>query len=163
MIMKRWMIGLATALLVLAACTSGGEQAATAPPSPEPTETTEPSPSEEPSPSPEPSPSEEPTGGDGGPCSSGDEIEVEAENFAFDADCLGAPAGQDFTIKFKNRDPGPHNVSIYSDDTDTEQLFGGKIINGGDQITYRVDALDPGLYVFRCDVHPYMRGKFVVA
>ncbi len=40
--------------------------------------------------------------------------------------------------------------------------FTGEIVNGPEVVTYRVNALQAGTFDFRCDVHPQMRGTFVV-
>jgi plastocyanin len=95
------------------------------------------------------------------PCRpSGTEVQVTARNLAFDKDCLAAPAGSAFTIRFDNADPGiPHNVSVLSDN---QPRFTGEIVNGPEVVTYRVNALQAGTFDFRCDVHPQMRGTFVV-
>ncbi len=91
---------------------------------------------------------------------SGTGVQVAARNLAFDKDCVAAPANTAFTIQFNNADPGvPHNVSILSG---TRPLFTGEIVNGPEVITYQVNALQAGTFDFRCDVHPQMRGTFVV-
>ena len=91
-------------------------------------------------------------------------MQVVALNSAFDTDCLAAPAGEAFTIAFDNHDAGiPHNVSIYTDESATTALFTGAFVTGPDTATYKVDALEPGTYFFRCDVHPAtMFGTFIV-
>ena len=44
-----------------------------------------------------------------------------------------------------------------------QSLFKGQIIIGSKSVTYRVGALRPGTYEFKCDVHPdSMQGTFVV-
>lgn len=102
----------------------------------------------------------------GGECApSGTELHVAAQNVAFDTACLAAPAGRPFTVVFRNADARiPHNVSIARDQAFEDAVFIGEIFNGPDSRTYRVDALPPGRYFFRCDVHPVaMFGTFVVA
>jgi plastocyanin len=107
-------------------------------------------------------------GGDGGgpnaTCSpSGTSLSISAKNLQFDTDCLAAPAGQPFTISFDNQDPGtPHDVSIYSDPGMSQELFKGSVFNGVKTETYHVHPLQPGTYHFRCDVHPAMKGTFIV-
>lgn len=91
---------------------------------------------------------------------SGTSLEVTAEDIRFDTACLAAPSGQAFTITLENRDGDLHNVAIYPDDG--EPVFRGEIFGGPDSMTYRVPALQAGVYEFRCDVHPQMTGAFVV-
>ncbi len=91
-------------------------------------------------------------------------LKVTALNTAFNTSCLAAPANTAFTIAFTNSDPGiPHNVAIYTNANATTKLFGGELITGPATATYKVPALKPGVYYFRCDVHPgTMYGTFVV-
>ena len=94
----------------------------------------------------------------------GTTLHLTAMNSAFDADCMAVAAGSRFTIVFESMDPAvPHNVSIYTDASAATALFTGDLVTGPDTVTYKVDALDPGTYFFRCDVHPTtMTGTFVV-
>lgn len=85
---------------------------------------------------------------------------------SYDRDCLDAPADTPFKIDFDNKDPGvQHNVSIYTNAGASTVLLKGKIVTGPKDITYDVQALPPGTYYFRCDVHPFglMKGTFVVS
>jgi nitrite reductase (NO-forming) len=107
------------------------------------------------------------TGSGGGTAAcrpNGTKLSISAQNATFSTDCLAAPAGKAFTIEFDNRDPGvPHNVSIYTDESASTALFTGDLVSGPKKVTYHVDALEPGTYFFRCDVHPTtMTGTFVV-
>jgi nitrite reductase (NO-forming) len=94
----------------------------------------------------------------------GTNLSISAQNVAFSTDCLAAPAGKAFTITFDNKDAGvPHNISIYTDSSASTALFTGDLVSGPAKTTYKVPALDPGTYYFRCDVHPTtMNGTFVV-
>jgi cytochrome c oxidase subunit II len=93
----------------------------------------------------------------------GTELHVVAQAIQFDTTCLAAPAGQDFTILFDNRDPDQHNVAIYTTPEAAEPVFVGEIFPGPDTQTYEVPAIEEtGDLFFRCDVHPGMNGTFVV-
>jgi plastocyanin len=98
----------------------------------------------------------------------GTKLEIVAEAtssgaHAFDRDCLAAPAGAAFTIRFDNRDQDTHNVDILDHPGGTS-LFQGKVIAGLTTITYKVDALFAGTYYFRCDIHPLlMHGDLIVS
>jgi plastocyanin len=81
----------------------------------------------------------------------------------FDKKCLAAPAGQAFTIDFKNLDRSiPHNVAIYRDQTAQQVLFKGALVEGPGLSSYAVPALPAGRWFFRCDPHPDMNGTFIV-
>jgi plastocyanin len=100
---------------------------------------------------------------------SGATLSVTAKGIAFNTNCLAAPSNTAFTINFTNDDAGvPHNVEIFTDSTATARLGGATgaadTVTGPGSTTYKVDALKPGTYFFRCDVHPtQMTGTFVVA
>lgn len=99
----------------------------------------------------------------------GTTLTVTAQNIAFDTNCLAAPAGTPFTIKFTNDDAGvPHNVEIFTSQAATTRLGGATgptdTVTGPGSVTYKVGGLSPGTYFFRCDIHPtQMTGTFVVA
>jgi len=105
-----------------------------------------------------------PADGGGASAPSGD-VQVVAENLAFDTDTLELAAGEPQTIGFENLDTEPHNIAIYEDaDAATAQegaLFDGEDVPGGSSATYDVDPLDPGEYYFHCDIHPSMAGDVV--
>jgi len=91
-------------------------------------------------------------------------LDVVAKGLAFDPTCLVATGGEAFDLNFDNEDPSiVHNVAIFTDSSATKNLFTGDPVTGVAKTTYKVDALDPGTYYFRCDYHPTsMFGDFVV-
>ena len=108
----------------------------------------------------------------------GPELRVDGRDLGFDTRCLIAPAGEPFTIRFGNHDAGiPRNVSIFeltpylrgcivtgtapSQDL-ARPLFRGAIIEGKDQIVYRIAPFEPGEYYFEDQVDPGANGVLVV-
>ena len=93
-------------------------------------------------------------------------LKIVAEDNAFDADCLQAPAGRKFRIYLENRDGDPHNISVYSADPSkdkkAEQLYKGKPVKGPGQEEYALDEMEPGEYFFKDDKTPGMTGTLVV-
>jgi plastocyanin/uncharacterized membrane protein len=106
-------------------------------------------------------------GGTAAECSPSPDVAVTVCAFndqSFVPDLLAAPAGEPFGLAFENQDAGvPHNVAIYKDDSATQSLFVGDLVDGPTTVTYDVPALDPGEYYFRCDVHPQMNGALEAA
>lgn len=91
-------------------------------------------------------------------------LTVVAENTEFDTAELTLPADTSTPLTFDNRDPAPHNLSIYEDDTASgEPLFTFEAFPGPLSKPFEVPAIPEGEYYFRCDVHPTMEGTVVVA
>jgi plastocyanin len=154
---------LAAAALVLsvAACTSstspGWTFSPTVPPTPAPSQ-----PSGAP-PTVVPGATDAATGGGGGTDSVGTNINLIAQNIAFDQTEITVPSNQTFTINFDNRDSGiPHNVAIHKDSPTGEAVFTGEIVTGPAQKVYTIGGLNPGTYAFVCSVHPNMTGTLTV-
>lgn len=154
----------------------GRQAVVVAAPSPASIATSSPSPSPAPSGSPSPTGQPSPTATGPGPsptasaaCSpSGTTLSETAQNVAFQATCLAAPANTAFTINFDNKDSGiPHDIHIFSADPTQNpgatSLFMGALVTGPNSATYQVPSLPAGTYFFHCDVHPtQMTGTFVV-
>lgn len=92
-------------------------------------------------------------------------VELSADELAFDASTIEAPAGEEFTVTLNNLESQPHNVSVYAEEGG-EEIVTGEIVTGPDQsVDVVVPALDPGEYFFVCDVHATvdeMKGTIVV-
>jgi plastocyanin len=109
-------------------------------------------------------------GGDGAGCTGtgtatleNGEIRICADDLEFDATTIEAPAGEAFNITFTNAESQPHNVAIYTEEGG-EEIAIGEVITGPDVTSQlAVEALEPGTYYFRCDVHPEMEGELVVS
>ena len=86
---------------------------------------------------------------------------LSAEDLAFDASVIQAPAGAAFTISFTNNDSAPHNVSVYTEEGG-DQIATSDPINQGETLEVEVPAQDAGEYLFVCDIHPEMNGTIVV-
>ena len=89
-------------------------------------------------------------------------VDLSADDLAFDASVIEAPAGEAFTITFTNLETEPHNVAVLTEEGGDE-IVRGEVITGPDaEDVVEVPALEPGEYYFLCDVHPDMNGMIVV-
>jgi cytochrome c oxidase subunit II len=89
------------------------------------------------------------------------EVDLAAQNIAFDTSTLEAPAGVPFVIKFTNNDAATqHNVQIKN--PDGSDAFKGDLVTGPASATYNVPPLKAGSYPFQCTVHPTMTGTLTV-
>jgi plastocyanin len=92
----------------------------------------------------------------------GTTLSIAARDIKFDKDCLAAPANQELTVAFDNKELVPHNVAIRNQAGDGD-LFAGEVFSGPKTVTYRIDPVPPGTYKFWCSVHPsQMQGTFLV-
>ena len=69
---------------------------------------------------------------------------LSAEDLAFDASTIQAPAGRPFTISFTNNDCVPHNVSVYVEEGGDRIGEAGATINEGETAETDVEALSRG-------------------
>ena len=85
-----------------------------------------------------------------------------AQNQAFTAGTLNAPAATAFTIHFNNADAGlPHDIMVK--DSAGNTVFRGDMVTGPAAVDYQVPALAAGTYTFSCTIHPTsMNGTLVV-
>ena len=97
--------------------------------------------------------------------SSGQSVNINliAQNMAFDQSTITMPAGASVTMVFNNKESAPHNFALYTDSSAARLIFKGDVIRTS-TITYKFDAPStPGTYFFRCDLHPTtMTGNFIV-
>ena len=88
-------------------------------------------------------------------------IDLVASSTHFNVGCLVVPAGEPVAVTLKNKDGVNHNFSIYTLDFKSE--FTGDIAYGGETFHSKVPALEPGRYLFQCDIHPSdMSGPLIV-
>ena len=101
---------------------------------------------------------------DGEPSGEGTTVEIAMiPVLEFDTADVTVPAGQPVTLIADNIDAGiPHNWAVYTDDSASELIAGTPICTDCTE-TITFDPPEPGVYFFRCDVHPVqMVGTFVV-
>jgi plastocyanin len=92
-------------------------------------------------------------------------VDLLAKEMNFDRDNITVIAGAQVNINFVNLDRGvPHNFAVYANSAAETVIFQGQVVIGPGSITYTFNApVDPGIYFFRCDVHPkVMYGQFIV-
>ncbi|HEX2038228.1 MAG TPA: cupredoxin domain-containing protein [Acidimicrobiales bacterium] len=91
------------------------------------------------------------------------EVEIVAEDVAFEQDEVVVPARTDVDIVFTNHDAVFHNVAVYEGDgPEAVPIFNGEGFEGEATRTYEVKTPESGTYTFVCDFHPNMKGQFVV-
>lgn len=98
-----------------------------------------------------PSPRIEPTAAPGGVV-----LRIEAVNSRFSQTVLNGPAGQAFSISFRNSDSGiPHDIRIHAGSSAAAKaVFVGEQFAGPATRLYKVPALSSGRFFFVCTLHP---------
>jgi cytochrome c oxidase subunit 2 len=94
-------------------------------------------------------------------------VTIVAKSIQFDLTCIQVPPSPATTIVFDNQDAGiQHNVDIYQDPNFTQHVAGATgatdTITGVTSTSYSISGLQPGTYYFKCDIHPQMKGTYVV-
>ncbi|MFM8998547.1 MAG: cupredoxin domain-containing protein [Actinomycetota bacterium] len=85
---------------------------------------------------------------------------VVAMGLAFDTDVIELAAETATIVRMDNQDAGvPHNISVYTDETLSEQLYKAELVTGPAIAEYVIPPLPAGTYYFHCDVHPTMAGE----
>jgi plastocyanin len=138
----RPLVAVAAALVLVAACSSGGASTAPSVEAPE-------------APSVEASVEASAPAAEA-PCvasAAGGEIDVAIADFTFDPADIQATVGQ--TVTFTNNDSAPHTATLDDDSCTTAQIANG----GSEGLTFNV----AGTYPFHCNVHPNMKGTITVS
>lgn len=92
--------------------------------------------------------------------SAADDLEVNAQDIAFDVDRIEVAVGQAVTVTFNNNDTGiPHNLHVEAGGVDAKT----DIAPGPDTQTLEFTIDEAGSYTFICDVHPQMTGDLVAS
>jgi plastocyanin len=78
--------------------------------------------------------------------------QITVRDFMFQPAALAVPAGA--TVTWTNKDDEPHSVK-----SDTG-LFASGAMDTNDSYSFRFDK--PGIYHFRCSIHPRMVGTIIV-
>lgn len=81
----------------------------------------------------------------------------------FDKEDISVPAGEQVTVTVTNEDDAiPHNWALYTDESAKEKIAGTEGCPDCTE-TVTVEALEAGVYFFRCDFHPQqMVGTYTV-
>ena len=86
-----------------------------------------------------------------------------AKNSKFDKKSLATLPLADVVLILDNRDRGTlHNFALYKASDAKDKLFGGDLFAGRKSVEYRFRSPEAGVYYFRCDAHPEMKGTFTV-
>jgi plastocyanin len=86
--------------------------------------------------------------------SGGTELSISAENTEFDTDELTAPAGEQVTVQFENKDSFPHTFTVSDLDCDTGDVDGGSSA----ELSFTMPDAETE---FVCTIHPAMTGTLV--
>jgi plastocyanin len=78
---------------------------------------------------------------------------VVVEDFAFDPDCLSAPAGASFRIE--NVGDAPHTFTVEGTDVDLD-------VSAGSSADSSLSGVEPGRYAVVCRLHPQMEATLTV-
>ncbi|MEX1046312.1 MAG: cupredoxin domain-containing protein [Actinomycetota bacterium] len=83
-------------------------------------------------------------------------VAIAAKDLQFDPREVSVPSGEPLAIAFDNQDAGTqHNIKIFEgENEEAPVLFTGELITGPAKVTYNVEPLEDGSYLFICDVHP---------
>jgi plastocyanin len=94
---------------------------------------------------------------------SGNQLRIVAESTKFNTNCLAAPANQQVTLSYENKDGLGHNIVFVPSHTDPNAMFRADIFRGPATRTFTTGPFRPGTYAFHCEVHQQlMQGTFVV-
>jgi plastocyanin len=78
---------------------------------------------------------------------------VTLEDFAFDPDCLSAPAGTSFRVE--NAGDAPHTFTVEGTDVDLD-------VSAGASAESSLSGVAPGRYAVVCRLHPQMEATLTV-
>lgn len=86
-----------------------------------------------------------------------------AKSNKFNQKILVANADTEIKVSLSNQDGGTlHNFALYTDKSVKENLYRGEVFEGDKVVDDSFRSPPPGIYYFRCDVHPdSMTGTFV--
>src|SRR6266508_3708967 len=91
------------------------------------------------------------------------ELKLVAKNSKFDKKSLATIAMADTVLTLDNKDSGTlHNFAVYRGSDGKDKVFGGDLFAGKKSVEYRFRSPEQGVYYFRCDAHPEMKGTFTV-
>lgn len=86
-------------------------------------------------------------------------VELTANQLTFGTSRLNMAAGRGVKIYLENLDDVAHNFSLYEDPLFGKSVFRGDMTTGDSSRTYEFRSPAAGRYWFRCDAHPFMKGK----
>jgi plastocyanin len=90
-------------------------------------------------------------------------IPITARRLAFDTTRIEVEAGVASAIHLSNRDSVAHNISVYGASGRGAPYASGAVVPEGEDGHVSVRISRPGLYAFRCDLHPSMKGTVRVS
>lgn len=86
--------------------------------------------------------------------SGGESVDLEAADFQFDPSEISAPAGEQVTVSFTNKDDAPHTFTITDMSCDTGSVAAG----ASSDLSFTMPEAETE---FICNIHPDMKGTLV--
>ena len=87
-------------------------------------------------------------------------IELEAKGSRFDQSIIVVANNAEITVVLDNHDRDTlNNFSLYTDKKTRERLHQGELFAGVETRETTITSPPPGIYFFRCDVHPTLVTK----
>jgi plastocyanin len=82
-------------------------------------------------------------------------FDLTAKSNKFNQKILVANANAEIKVSLSNQDGGTlHNFAVYKDKSAKENLYRGESFEGTKTVDDDFRSPEPGIYFFRCDVHP---------
>jgi cytochrome c oxidase subunit 2 len=92
------------------------------------------------------------------------QVQLVAQNIAWNTGCIAVPANIPLSVTVANRDAGiDHTFAVFDSPRRNVRDFLSPPVSGSSTATFQLKALKPGRYYFECTIHgPSMSGALIV-